>query len=296
MQDKSTFQGIATALITPFGGEGVDLHAFSRLVKEQIASGIHALVVAGTTGEASTLTEKERDLLLETALREAEGHVAVIMGTGANDTEKAVALTRRAAALGADGALCVTPYYNKGTRAGIRSHFLRIAEEGGLPLILYNVPSRTGVSLSLADYETLAAHPCIVAVKEADGDMEKMAALCALAAGKMRVYTGNDGLLLPSLAVGADGAVSVISNLLPRDTVQIFQKWQEGKVTEALSLFRRMLPLATALFLETNPAPIKYLMTLSDYGDGSLRLPLTRVTAATEEALLSAFAAWGEGE
>ncbi len=295
MQDKSCFFGIGTALITPMVGGRVDFSAFKRLLKDQMLAGIHALVVAGTTGEASTLSEEERDQLLDTALKEADGTVPVIMGTGANDTERAVALTRRAAALGANGALCVTPYYNKGTRAGIRAHFTRIAEEGGLPLILYNVPSRTGVSLSLSDYDLLLDHPRVVAVKEADGDMEKMAALCSLAAGRARVYTGNDGLLLPSLALGADGCISVVSNLLPRDTVDIFELWRQGKTGKALTVFRRMLSLTTALFKETNPAPIKYLMALAGCGDGSLRLPLTPVTAETEGALLSALAAWREG-
>lgn len=295
MQDKSSFCGIGTALITPMTGGKVDFFAFRRLLKEQIAAGIHALVVAGTTGEAPTLSEEERDRLLDTALKETGGALPVIMGTGANDTERAVALTRRAAALGADGALCVTPYYNKGTRAGIRTHFTRIAEEGGLPLILYNVPSRTGVSLSLSDYDILFDHPRVVGVKEADGNMEKMAALCALAAGRARVYTGNDGLLLPSLALGADGCISVVSNILPRDTANIFELWEQGNNLKALTAFRRMLPLITALFKETNPAPIKYVMALADCGDGSLRLPLAPVTAETEEALLSALAAWREG-
>lgn len=295
MQDKSTFKGIATALVTPFDGGRVDLSAFERLVKDQLGAGVNALVVAGTTGEAPTLTDKERELLLDTALTEARGVVPVIIGAGANDTERAVNLTRRAAALGADGALIVTPYYNKGTRGGIRSHFLRVAEDGGLPITLYNVPSRTGVSLSLSDYEALSTHPRIVAVKEAEADMEKMAALCALAQGKMRVYTGNDGLLLPSLSVGADGCISVVSNILPKDTAEIYKFYMEGKWREALTLFRRMLPLTAALFIETNPAPIKYLMALARYGDGSLRLPLDRVTKATEEALLSAMAKWREG-
>ena len=292
MQDKSLFYGIATALITPFQDESIDLAAFRELLRDQLSSRINGLVVAGTTGEGSTLTEKEKDLLLDTALTEANGSVPVIMGTGSNDTAKAVAFTRRAAVLGASAALVVTPYYNKGTTEGIRAHFLRVAEEGGLPLIVYNVPSRTGVSLSLEDYESLSHHPMIVGIKEAESNLEKMAALCAMAEGRMRVYTGNDSLLLSSVSVGADGCISVISNLLPRATCQIFEFWKEKETQKALFLFRRMLPLMEALFRETNPAPIKLLLRLSGYGDGGLRLPLTRVTEKTEEALLTAWSAW----
>ncbi len=292
MKEKSFFYGIATALITPFREGALDLTAFRAMIKAQVASGINALVVCGTTGEASTLTEKEKETLLTVALEEAAGALPIIMGTGANDTHRAIAATKRAKALGADGALIVTPYYNKGTKNGIATHFLKIAEEGALPLILYNVPSRTGVDLSLDDYEALLKHPSVVGVKEASADMEKMAALCLLAEGYACVYTGNDSLLLPSLSVGAHGCVSVVSNILPQNTLEIFNLWQKAKITEALLLSQKLLPLCKALFLETNPAPIKYLMALSGYGDGSLRLPLSPITAKTEEALLSAFASW----
>ena len=292
MQDKLLFRGIASALITPFENGRVDLTAFRRLVHEQIESGIHALVVAGTTGEASTLSEYEKEGLLDAALTEAEGKLPIIMGTGSNDTARALSLTRRAATLGANGALVVTPYYNKGTREGLRSHFLRIAEDGSLPLVLYNVPSRTGVSLSLSDYDALLSHPNIAGVKEADANMENFAHLCSLAEGRGHVYTGNDGLLLPSLAVGGDGCISVVSNLLPKDTCDIFNLYEKGETQKSLLLFQKMLPLMAALFRETNPAPVKYLMALSGYGDGSLRLPLTAVSKETEEALLSAFALW----
>jgi 4-hydroxy-tetrahydrodipicolinate synthase len=261
-------------------------------VREQIENGIRGLVVAGTTGEGSTLTEYEKESLLEVAVAEADGKLPVIMGTGSNDTAKALQNTRRAATLGASGALVVTPYYNKGTREGLRSHFLRIAEDGSLPLILYNVPSRTGVSLSLSDYDVLLSHPKITGVKEAEADTEKFAHLCALAEGRGRIYTGNDGLLLPSLSVGGDGCISVVSNLLPKDTCDIFNLYEKGETQKSLLLFQKMLPLMAALFRETNPAPVKYLMALSGYGDGSLRLPLTAVSKETEEALLTAFAHW----
>ncbi|MBO7170495.1 MAG: 4-hydroxy-tetrahydrodipicolinate synthase [Clostridia bacterium] len=292
MHDKTLFCGIATALVTPFRKEELDVEAFRRLVRWQAESGVHALVVAGTTGEASTLTEYERDCLLEAALTEVGGRLPIIMGTGSNDTATALARTRRAARLGADGALVVTPYYNKGTKTGVRAHFLRIAEEGDLPLILYNVPSRTGVSLSLSDYEVLLPHPQIMGAKEADGDMEKFARLCALSAPKGRVYTGNDGLLLPSLAVGGDGCISVISNILPKNTADIFEFYQKKEQAKALSLYQKMLPLSEALFKETNPSPIKYLAARLGYGDGSLRLPLSPVAKETERQLISAFSPW----
>ena len=292
MKEKSFFCGIATALITPFKEGAIDEKAFRALVRDQIAAGVHGLVVCGTTGEASTLTDKEKDTLLTAALEETAGALPVIMGTGANDTARAVAATKRAKALGADGALVVTPYYNKGTGEGLRAHFGKVAEEGGLPLILYNVPSRTGVDLSLRDYEVLIEHPCITGIKEASPDVEKLASLCLLAEGRARIYTGNDTLLLPALAVGAQGCISVVSNILPKNTAEVFHLWQKSKAVEAQLLFQRIFPLCKALFRETNPAPVKYLAGLLGYGDGSLRLPLAHVTEETEETLLSAFAPW----
>ena len=278
------FTGAASALITPFRDGEIDFAAFRKLLTFQLGGSIDGLVVAGTTGEAATLSEKERDSLLSVALEEVCGRVPVIMGTGHNDTARAVALTRRAAELGADAALVVTPYYNKGTSAGIHAHFLKIAEASSVPLILYNVPSRTGVSLSVEDYRALSVHPNIVGVKEADGNIEKFAWLCHELAGQLAIYTGNDAALLPALSLGADGVISVFSNLLPAHAAGICALYRSGKVRESAALFFRDLPLIRLLFREVNPAPLKYAMSLLGFGSGEVRLPLSPI----EEALATA--------
>ena len=271
------FSGAATALITPFKDGAVDREVWQRLLQDQIAQGISALVVCGTTGEAPTLKEVERDLLLSEAVEAAEGRLPVIMGCGTNSTEHSLSLAKRAAALGADALLVVTPYYNKGTREGVRQHFLRIAEEGHLPVILYNVPGRTGVDLSLEDYAVLCEHPNIVGVKEASADCEKAGALCRMANGRFAVYSGNDTLLLPYLSLGGTGVISVVSNLYPAEIGEIIRLFENGKLNEARRLFFKLWPMMRLLFEETNPAPVKYAMSLLGYGNGELRLPLCTV-------------------
>lgn len=279
------FTGAATALITPFKEGKTDLAAFRKLLSFQLRGGIDALIVAGTTGEASTLTDAERDALLSTALEEVQGRVPVLMGAGHNDTARAVAMTRRAAELGADGLLIVTPYYNKGTKTGIRTHFLHIAEAATCPVLLYNVPSRTGVSLSIGDYEALAEHPNIAGVKEAESDIEKFALLCRELSDKMAVYTGNDAQLIPALSLGADGVISVFANLLPTDASRICALWRAGRTEESRALFFRVLPLIRLLFREVNPAPVKYAMSLLCIGNGEVRLPLSPIEEELAAAL-----------
>lgn len=286
------FTGVATALITPFADGGIDRESFRRLVRHQIESGVSALVVCGTTGEAATLKEVERDLLLTEALEEGEGRIPIIAGCGTNNTEESVALARRAAALGADGLLMVTPYYNKGTREGVRTHFLRVAESAHLPIILYNVPSRTGVDLSCEDYAALNEHPAIVGIKEASSDVEKAAWLCRALGRETAVYAGNDSLLLPYLSLGGAGIVSVISNLFPSEMVTVCSLYAEGRTAESRALFFRLLPLIRLLFEETNPAPVKYAMARTGYGTGEVRLPLCTVGEGLRRRLERELAAW----
>ena len=273
--DKKPFYGAATALITPFTYEGkLDLPAFRRLVSLQCRAGIGALVVAGTTAEAPTLTEKEKILLLRAAKEESQGAVPLIMGVGSNDTEKLCRMAKTAEKEGADALLSVTPYYNKGTREGLCRHYERLAEATSLPILLYNVPSRTGVSLSLGDYGRLFEKENIVGVKEAENDIEKAASLCE-AFPKAALYTGNDSQLLPFLALGGDGVISVLSNLFPKEVVLICRFMREGRLSDARGLFFRFLPLIRLLFAETNPAPIKYAMAKMELCAPRLRLPLT---------------------
>jgi len=279
------FRGVATALITPFQNAAVDTAVWRGLIETQLRAGVSALVVAGTTGEAPTLSDTERDILLEKAVAIAKGKAPIIMGCGSNDTAHAIYYAKQAEALGADAILVVTPYYNKGTREGIRTHFLCIADAIGIPLILYNVPSRTGVDLTLEDYELLTEHPNIRGIKEASGSIEKLAHLCKRMRGRAKVYTGNDAMLLPSLSLGADGVISVASNPFPRRVGRVFRRWCEGRTEAAREEAEALLPLIDLLFRETNPAPIKYAMSLLGFGDGEVRLPLASPEQELREAL-----------
>lgn len=269
------FRGIGTALVTPFCDGRVDLACFRRTVARQIAGGVSALVVAGTTGEAVTLRGSERAALLAAAVEESAGRLPVIAGTGCADTRAAVAASRYAASHGADALLVVTPYYNKGTREGIVTHYLTIAEAVDVPIILYNVPSRTGVDLSPALLSELAEHENIVAIKEASGSIDRCADLVAAFGDQLLLYSGNDGELLPTLAVGGIGLISVISNLLPEETAAIYRLFTEGHTGEAAALASRLLPLCRAMFAEVNPAPIKYAMACRGLIRPEARLPLT---------------------
>ncbi len=279
------FSGVSTALITPFKDGGIDRPALRRIATAQVEAGIASLIVCGTTGEAATLREVERDLVLSEVLETVGGRVPVIVGCGTNDTAQTVSLIKRAEALGADGLLLVTPYYNKGTRAGIRRHFLTAAEATHLPIILYNVPSRTGVSLTLADYAALDEHPSVVGIKEASSDIEHAALLCRMLGERTAVYAGNDSAFLPFLSLGACGIVSVVSNLFPREMVQIYSLYTSGSREESRRLFFRLLPMIRLLFEDTNPAPVKYAMAQMGYGNGEVRLPLAPIEVGLRERI-----------
>ena len=288
MNDKTTkklFEGVATALITPFKSIAVDLDVWRRLIEQQLRAGVSALVVAGTTGEAPTLSDGERDMLLVEAVKRAKGKVPVIMGCGSNDTSHAIYYAKHAEELGADAILLVTPYYNKGTREGLRTHFLYVADSVEIPIILYNVPGRTCVDLSLEDYEVLCAHPNIKGIKEASGSIEKMAGLCHAFRDRIGIYTGNDSMLLPSLALGADGVISVTSNLFPERVRRICRRFAEGDVLGAQKEAYAILRINELLFAETSPAPVKYAMSLLGFGDGEVRLPLSLPSEALQRAL-----------
>lgn len=283
------FQGVATALITPFQNGAIDLSAFRHQIDLQIAEGIDALVVTGTTGEAVTLDEGEKHALLEAAVERAAGRVPIIAGTGSQSTKTARAAARAAKELGADALLVVTPYYNKGTKEGIVTHYLEIADETDLPLILYNVPSRTGVNLSIEQLSKLSEHPNIVGIKEASGDIDKGADIAANFPGKLALYSGNDSQLLPILSLGGVGIISVLSNLFPSAAVKLHRLFIAGKIREAAALQARLLPLTRLLFAETNPAPLKCAMAHLSLDSGELRLPLAPVppplSQRMEEAL-----------
>lgn len=280
------FRGVGTAIVTPFLGGRIDFDTFGRLIDLQKEEA-DALIVAGTTGEAPTLSDGERDALLTFAIERVGGKIPVIMGTGSNDTARAVALSKRASRLGADGVLVVTPYYNRGTGEGLRRHFLKIAEEAGAPIILYNVPARTGGNLSFADYEALLSHPNIVGVKEAEESTEKFFMLCEAFGENKAVYTGNDTSLLPALALGGAGVISVVSNLYPGKVRAVIRAFTCGDIAGARRGYASLFPLCRLLFRETSPAPVKEALRILGYGSGECRLPLTAPTEALSRLLAS---------
>lgn len=286
------FAGAATALATPFADGEIDLAAFERLVEWQIDMGIDALCVAGTTGEAATLSRGERRRLLGAARALSAGKVPLIAGCGSADTKAACALTADAVACGADALLAITPYCNKGTADGILEHYRRIADAAsGRPVILYNIPSRTGVNLTEAQYAALAGIPNIRAVKEASGSMAKLTRLCA--DGRLAVYSGNDDQILPVAALGGRGVISVLSNLAPAAVSAMAHAAVDGDFDTARHLAYKYARLISLLFAETNPAPLKYAMELLGLSRGELRLPLAEVGDGLKTALREELTALG---
>lgn len=289
---KLPFLGVGTALVTPFSEGRLDLPAFRALLQRQLAGGVSALVVSGTTGEAATLTKSEKARLLAAAVEEVEHKVPILAGTGSNSTREAVTMARYAATHGADALLVVTPYYNKGTNEGIVSHYLSIAEAVDIPVVLYNVPSRTGVNIPLSSLSRLAEHENIVGIKEASGDMERVADILSACGDSLAVYSGNDSTYLPVLALGGVGLISVVSNILPAETVLLSNLFAEGKTKEAAILAGRLLPFIRLLFAEVNPSPIKYAMSLRGWIQKELRLPLTPPSASLCEKIEAELRKW----
>jgi len=275
MKTKTIFEGAATALITPLTPDGVDYENFGRLIDWQIDAGIDALVIAGTTGEGSTLTDEEHREVLDYAVKRAAGRVPMIAGTGSNDTAYAIDLTKFACDIGYDAMLVVTPYYNKATQKGLVKMYEAIADASTKPLVLYNVPSRTGVAIQPATYAALADHPMIAAIKEANGDISKIAETIALVGDKLDVYSGNDDQIVPILSLGGKGVISVLSNLIPGETSQMVKKFMAGDVQGAARMQLDYLSLINALFCEVNPIPVKAAMHAMGYCSDDIRLPLT---------------------
>ena len=275
MEKKTVFTGAATAIITPMTENGVDYESFGRLIDWQIAEGIDAIVVGGTTGEGSTLTDEEHREIIRFSVERAAGRTPIIAGTGSNDTDYAVDLTKFAKEAGADAALVVTPYYNKATQKGLIKMYETIADAGQLPIILYNVPSRTGVAIEPKTVAALAEHPLIVGLKEANGDISKATEVMALAGDKIDLYSGNDDQIVPLLSIGGKGVISVLSNVLPAETSRMCKLYFEGNVREAAKEQLRLLALVKALFSEVNPIPVKAAMAAMGYCSENIRMPLT---------------------
>lgn len=280
------FRGIATALVTPTTPQGIDYDRFGKLIDWQIAQGINALVICGTSGEASTLSDPEHRAAIEYACERVDRRVPVIAGTGSNETDYAVELTKSACASGADGVLVVTPYYNKTTQNGLVKMYETIADASSVPVILYNVPSRTGINISPETYVRLAGHPRIAAIKEANSDISKIVETFALVGDKLDIYSGNDDQIVPILSMGGMGCISVLSNVIPAETVAITDRFFAGDVAGAAALQCRFMPLIRSLFCETNPIPVKAAMAALGFCDNYLRLPLVPMEEDHRQVML----------
>ena len=286
MKKESIFTGAATAIVTPMNAQGVDYPAFERMLRWQVDAGIDALVICGTTGESSTLTDEEHRAVLQFALDTVGGRVPLIAGTGSNDTAYAIELTQFACQIGYDAVLLVTPYYNKSTQRGLIAHYTAIADVSTKPIILYNVPSRTGVNIEPATYAKLAEHPMIAGIKEAGGNISKIVETVALVGDKLDIYSGNDDQIVPIMACGGKGVISVLSNVLPGETSLLCKKFLAGDVAGAMAMQTKYLPLINALFCEVNPIPAKAAAAAMGYGENYVRLPLVPMEKAHEEVLL----------
>lgn len=291
---KPVFTGAAVAIITPMRADGsVDFEELGRIIDDQIDNGTDAIVICGTTGESPTMTDEEHTACIRYAVKKTAGRVPVIAGTGSNDTKYAIWLSRQAQADGADALLLVTPYYNKTSQAGLIAHYTAIADAVDLPCILYNVPSRTGCNLTAASLKQLAKHPNINAVKEASGNISQVAEIAAACGEELNLYSGNDDQIVPLLALGGKGVISVLSNVAPRYTHDICAKWFAGDTAGSLAMQLAALPLCKALFADVNPIPVKWAMNRLGWHAGACRLPLVDPDEAVQAQLDSALRAFG---
>ncbi len=282
---KTLFKGAATALITPFKEGKVDYSAFGAIIEEQLTAGIDALVICGTSGEASTLDDDEHIGAIEFAVKQINGRVPVIAGTGSNDTRHGLNLSKRAEYVGADALLVCTPYYNKTSQDGLKQMYAMFADSVGVPVIMYNVPSRTGLNIEPKTYAYLADHPNICAIKEANGNFSKIAETFALVGDKLDIYSGNDDQIVPILSLGGKGVISVLSNVLPAETSRMCHDYFNGSVKESAKKQIEYQPLISALFSDVNPIPVKEAMYMLGKCTPELRLPLVRMSAEKAAAL-----------
>lgn len=286
MSKSTIFTGSAVAIVTPMKEDStIDYEQLGLLIDMQIANSTDAIVICGTTGESSAMTDEEHVECIKQTVKRVAGRVPVIAGAGSNDTAYAIWLSKEAEAAGADALLHVTPYYNKCTQRGLVAHFTAIADATPLPIILYNVPSRTGMTIKPETYLELSHHPRIVATKEASGDISAIAKTAQLCGESLAIYSGNDDQIVPVLSLGGKGVISVLANIAPQQTHDIAAGYLAGETTAALALQLRLLPLIEALFCEVNPIPVKEAMNLLGFRCGDCRLPLTPMEEATRNRL-----------
>ncbi|MBQ9276159.1 MAG: 4-hydroxy-tetrahydrodipicolinate synthase [Clostridia bacterium] len=285
MKKTIIFEGTATALITPFANGKVDFSALAKLLDFQYENGVNAVVILGTTGEPATMTQEEKDAVVRLAVKKLKGKIPIIVGAGANSTQTATLNVKRAERLGADGVLVVTPYYNKCTQTGLVKHYVEIAKATNLPIICYNVPSRTGVNLLPETFAKLAEIDNIVAIKEASGNIAQIAKLARLVENRAVIYSGDDGITVPIMSLGGKGVISVASNVVPRYVSDMTTAYLDGDHEKAREMQLDMLPLVDALFAEVNPIPVKKACELVGISRGEVRLPLTKASKKTTNTL-----------
>ena len=286
---KTVFTGAAVAIITPMLPDGsIHYEELGRIIEDQIAGGTDAIVICGTTGEASTMPDEEHLDCIEYAVKKVAGRIPVVAGTGSNDTNHAIKLSQEAVRRGADALLQVTPYYNKTSQSGLVRHFTAIADAVDAPIILYNVPSRTGVNITPATCKILAQHPRIVAIKEASGNIAQVAQIAHLCGDEVAIYSGNDDQIVPLVALGGKGVISVLSNVAPRQAHDICRLWFEGNTQASLQMQLDMMDLCGALFCDVNPIPVKAAMNMLGYQAGECRLPLDRLSPEHMDTLRTA--------
>lgn len=281
----SIFKGSGVAIVTPFNERGVDFKKLEELIEWQIGSKTDAIIVCGTTGEASTMTEQERKETIKFVVDVVNKRIPVIAGTGSNNTASAISMSKWAEKIGVDGLLVITPYYNKTTQKGLFEHFKAIANSVTSPIIIYNVPSRTGLNITPATLLKLCIIPNIVAIKEASGDISQIAQIKCLCGENLDIYSGNDDQVIPILSLGAIGVISVLANIIPTDIHNMCELYLNGAHTEALKIQLGYLPLNSAVFIETNPIPVKTAMNLMGMKVGHLRLPLCEMEENTLQIL-----------
>ena len=281
MKKQHLFEGTATAMITPFSGRGIDFPALSKIIEYQINGGVNALLVLGTTGEPATMSQEEKDAVLAFTVNKVKGKIPIIVGAGSNSTGQTIINCQNAERLGADGLLVVTPYYNKCTDKGLIAHYTAIAESTSLPIIVYNVPSRTGVNMRPQVFDRLADIDNIVGIKEASGNMSQIAETIRLTRDRAAVYSGDDALTIPIMSLGGKGIISVASNVIPSFVTKMTTEYLNGDSTLAAQMQLDLLPLINALFAEVNPIPVKKACEIIGLCKGDIRLPLTVATRRT---------------
>ena len=275
---KRVFEGCGTAISTPFTEDGVNFSEFGRLIEEQIQNEVDAIIVCGTTGESATMTDDERKETIKFAIEKVNKRTKVVVGTGSNNTKTAIEMSKYAESVGADALLVVTPYYNKTTKRGLVEHYKAISKEVTLPIIVYSVPSRTGVNITPETCLELSKIENIVGIKEASGNISQVAKIASLCGDSLDIYSGNDDQIIPVLSLGGKGVISVLSNIMPKYVHDMTKKYFDGNQKEATKMQLEVLDLVDALFSEVNPIPVKYALNLKGYDFGKPRLPLVELS------------------